>query len=87
MGTYIPNSTKTKLLIKHPHLSRAEDMNETDSGRYLEGVIGTEDFLRVFLENKVKEWKEEMETLINIAQSQPQAAYAAFTHGMMSKWN
>ena len=28
-----------------------------------------------------------METVINIAHTQPQAAYAVYTHGIMSKWN
>ena len=30
---------------------------------------------------------ERAQTLIDIAKTQPQAAYAAFTHGIMSKWN
>ena len=53
----------------------------------LGGAIGRDDFLRTILQYKVDEWKEELETLVNIAQSQPQAAYAAYTHGVMSKWN
>ena len=51
------------------------------------GAIGCDDFLQTFLQWKVDEWKEELEILVNIAQSQPQAAYAAYTHGVMSKWN
>ena len=91
---YFPNSSKTKLLVKTEFLSRAEDVFGdtgvqicTDGGKYLGGAIGRDDFLRMFLQYKVDEWKEELETLVNIAQSQPQAAYAAYTHGVMSKWN
>ena len=59
----------------------------TDGGKYLGGAIGCDDLLRTFLQCKVDEWKEELEILVNIAQSQPLAAYAAYTHGVMSKWN
>ena len=71
---YFPNSFKTKLLVKPEFLSRAEDLFGdtgmhicTYGGKYLGGVIGCKDFLQVFLQSKVEEWKKELETLINIA--------------------
>ena len=51
----------------------------TDGGMYLGGAIGCDDFLRTFLQCKVDEWKEELEILVNIAQSQPLAAYVIHT--------
>ena len=84
------------MLVKPEFLSRAEDLFGdtgvqicTDGGKYLGGVTGCKDFLQMFLQSKVEEWEKELETLINIAQSQPEAAYSAFTHGsrVMLKWN
>ena len=91
---YFPNNSKTKLLVKSEFLSRAEYVFGdtgvqicTDGGKHLGGALGNEEFVRTFLQNKVDEWREEVEMLVNIAQTQPQAAYAAFTHGVISKWN
>ena len=41
----------------------------------------------MFVANKVEEWIAELESLSSFAQSQPHAAYAALTHGIMAKWN
>ena len=38
------------------------------------------------MNQKVKLWVRELEQLSIIACSQPHAAHAAFTHGLMSKW-
>jgi hypothetical protein len=39
------------------------------------------------VKRRVSEWVNVIERLSSIAQTQPHAAYAAFTHGLMSKWN
>ena len=39
------------------------------------------------MSNKVREWIAEIEELTSFAVTQPQAAYAALTHGVMEKWN
>ena len=36
--------------------------------------------------SKVEKWSEELQCLSTIAQTHPQAAYAAFMHGLASKW-
>jgi hypothetical protein len=41
----------------------------------------------MFVTNKVEEWIAELESLSSFAQSQPHAAYAALTHGIMAKWH
>ena len=91
---YFMNNSKTKLLVKPEFLSRAEHVFEdtglqicTDGGKYLGGAIGNEEFVRILLQSKVDEWREEVEMLVTITQTQPQAAYAAFIHGIVSKWN
>ena len=43
--------------------------------------------MKKYVDDKVASWVEEIDSLCQIAQSQPHAAYAAFTHGVMSKWN
>ena len=52
--------------------------------RSLGGAIGTTSFLRQYVERKVKSWVNEVS---KFAEIQPHAAYAAFTHGLSSKWN
>ena len=91
---YYPNSSKTKLLVKPTFQDKANEFFgnigvqiTTEGGKYLGGTIGTEIFQQAFVANKVDEWMKELEALIHIAQSQPHAAYAAFTHGIMAKWS
>ena len=43
--------------------------------------------MKKYVDDKVASWVEEIDSLCQIAQSQPHAAYAAFTNGVMSKWN
>ena len=48
--------------------------------RCLGEAIGTTSFLCQYVERKVKSWVNEVENLSKVAESQPHAAYAAFTH-------
>ena len=43
-------------------------------------------FTELYVKGKVDKWSEELSLLSSIAQTNPQAAYAGFTHGLMSKW-
>ena len=54
--------------------------------RHLGDALGTESFTDAYVKGKVQEWVEEMTRLSGIATSQPHAAYAALTHGLLSKW-
>ena len=90
---YFPNSSKTHLLVKPDSLHSAEsifsgtDIKVVSGGvEYLGGVIGSASFLEEVIEKKVKIWSEEIERLSIIAESQPHAAYAAFSHGISAKW-
>ena len=91
---YQPNAAKTCIIVKEEYLAQAVTLFEgtgisiTQEGkRYLGAAIGTESFVKKYVDDKVASWVEEIYSLCQIAQSQPHAAYAAFTHGVMSKWN
>ena len=49
-------------------------------------TIGTREFTRNYVGAKVSEWSSEVLLLAKIAESQPQAAYSALTHGLFSRW-
>ena len=90
---YFPNTSKTWLLVKHPHLSQAQSVfantqvSLTCDGRpHLGAPLGTRDYVDGYMKDKVKTWCTELELLSTIAKTQPHAAYAAFTHGLSSKW-
>ena len=91
---YIPNPRKTQLLVKDHLLDAASDLfRETgitvcsEGTRYLGAAIGTDTFVKSFIQGKVGGWVHEVKCLSTIAVEQPQSAYAAFTHGVRSRWN
>ena len=91
---YFPKGSKTRILVKQEVAETAKEVFHgtgieisTEGGRYLGSAIGTAPFLTDFVKKKVEEWTEEMKTLSEYARTQPHAAYAAFTHGLSSKWN
>ena len=49
-------------------------------------AIETQSFVESYVNKKVSEWVNAVDHLSIIAQTQPHAAYAAFTHGLKSKW-
>ena len=90
---YHPNATKTWLITKEDLHAEAKnvfkdtDIQITTEGRpYLGVPLGTDEYRKSFLDRKVDQWKTETKLLATIAYTQPHAAYAAFTHGMASKW-
>ena len=54
--------------------------------RYLGGCLGSHDFATEDLAERIAKWTAEVVTLAEIAKSQPHAAYAAFTHGLIGRW-
>ena len=60
----------------------------TEEGkRHLGAALGTQCFVEGYVQRKVSEWVKAVERLSTIAETQPHAAYTAFTHGLMSKWS
>ena len=91
---YHANATKTWLVTKPQHLQAATSafsgtkVNITAEGRpYLGTAIGTKEYCDQFVEERVTKWCNELERLVHIAETEPHAAYAAFTHDLTSKWN
>ena len=54
---------------------------------HLGAALGTPSFVTSFVEQQVTSWIKELQQLSDISVTHPQAAYAAFTHGFISKWN
>ena len=91
---YHPNPSKTWLVTKeecHPTAVAAfegTNINVTCSGRpYLGAALGTASYIDQFVAEKIAQWAGEVSLLSAIAITQPHAAYAAFTHGLLSKWS
>ena len=91
---YTPNASKSVLIVKPEFYARATEIFR-DSGviitkdgqRHLGAVIGTEEFKKECIEEKVAEWVKEIEVLSDIARTEPHAAYSAYTHGLQHRWN
>ena len=93
MYGYFPNALKTSLVVKEEHAEKAAvvfqdtKVDITSIGkRYLGGAIGSDSFVKGFVKERVANWVREVERLSVFAKSQPQSSFAAFTHGLVSKW-
>ena len=54
---------------------------------YLGAAIGNRPYTKEYVVGKVLKWSEDIEQLVaSIAQTQPPAAYCAYTHGLSSCW-
>ena len=90
---YFPNPAKMSLVTKQDQFNLANDtfggsgVNITPEGRpYLGAAIGTHQYVEKYVRAKVSEWSSYVNTLSDIAKSQPQAAFSALTHGLLNKW-
>ena len=91
---YFANASKTWLITKQQHLEAAQScflgtgVNITTKGRpYLGAPIGIDEYINSFFKNKVQQWSTELKTLVYIATTQTHVAYAAYTHGLTSRWS
>ena len=85
---YYPKASKTWLVVKAEKYEDAQvvfhgtGINISIEGRkYLGGFVGTKEGSVSYVNKLQEKWIEELEVLTNIAKSEPQAAYAAFTAG------
>ena len=90
---YFVNPAKTCLVVKEKYLQQAIDTFGStgikiscEETRYLGAPIGTEDFIKEFVREKVADWQASVEVRSSFATSQPHAAYSAMTHGLSSQW-
>ena len=59
----------------------------TEGKRHLGAVVGSRSYTKEYVAGKVEKWTEEIKKLAHIAQTQPHAAYSAYTHGLSSRWS
>lgn len=83
---YFPNATKTWLIVKPEHQQRAEEMfadvNITSEGhKYLSSFIGNAQETVKFVEKQIDEWSNDIDALVEIAESEPQLDYCAYVFG------
>ena len=90
---YFVNAAKTWLVMKDQLFQDSissfseSGIRVTSNGRpYLGAAIGSEGYIQSLVADKVKGWSEEITVLAGFAESQPHAAYCAFTHGLSSRW-
>ena len=90
---YFPNAVKSVLLVKEEFYEKAcscfdgSDVSvRTDGVRLLGSPIGSESFVDGYIKDTIDTWLHDLDVLCLFAESQPQAAYAAFTHGLFSRW-
>ena len=90
---YHPKASKSCLIVKE---AAAEEVRRLFSGtgvqitregkRLLGAAIGNNDFEEKFPETIISPLVQQVSKLAEVAQSQHQAAHAAFTHGLIGKW-
>ena len=91
---YYPNASKTYLVVKETHEASAKqtfagtDVHITTHGkRHLGAALGSKSFTEEYVSNKVQRWTKDIINLAKVAISQPHAAYAAYIHGLSSRWS
>ncbi|KAL5491969.1 hypothetical protein EMCRGX_G017350 [Ephydatia muelleri] len=90
---YHVNASKICLVAKQSHhaaaLSAFHDTQITITAEgkpHLGAALGTFTFVQHYVKRKVEGWAQELNQLASIAANNPHAAYAAFTHGLSSRW-
>ena len=91
---YFPNAEKSWIVVKDGNLEEAKEVFQntainitTEGRRHLGSALGSTSFVENFVQMKIESWVGEIQSLAEIAATQPHAAYAAYTHYTMNKWN
>ena len=89
---YYPKPSKSWLVVKEEKFAKANEIFcgtgiqiTTEGRKYLGGFIGTEEGKVRYVKNLVDDWCNQLLKLSEIAKSEPQAAYSAFTAGFKHK--
>ena len=89
---YYPKPSKSWLIVKENEIERAKEifhetgLNITTHGqKYLGGFLGTEEAINEYVNELVDDWVSQLDVLVQIAKSEPQAAYTGFTSGFKHK--
>ena len=90
---YFPEPSKSTIVVDPTFVQQAQAMFSdlgvlvTTSHRLLGGHIGSAEGCSVFVQRKVESWAECVSRLSEVAEQQPQDAYAALTKSLASEWN
>ena len=91
---YYPKATKSWLIVKPHLLSEAKlifqgtEINITAEGRkHLGGFVGTQEGEEQYASQKIDDLTKQIETLSEIAKSEPHCAYVVFIKGFQHKLN
>lgn len=90
---YFPNASKTVLLVKPEHLTRAQEAFancgiaiRTDGCKYLGGAVGSAQYCQQVVKEHVDDWSVELSRCAEFATTQPHAAYTVLTKSLVPKW-
>jgi hypothetical protein len=89
---YFVNASKTNLVVKSTVIDQAitifngTGVQIAEGARDLGAAVGSETFVQQYVTKKISGFCKEMEYLSKIAESSPQAAHAAFVHGVRHRW-
>ena len=87
-------ASKSHIIAKEQYQGRAKQVLQgskitltTEGHRHLGSVVGSKTFKERYTRELVSKWCEESIKLSEMAKTQPQAAYAAFTSGYKNKFS
>ena len=92
---YHPKPSKTWIILKNPaDLERAQVMFagervniSCDGERHIGAVIGSEEYKKFFVAEKITNWVKDVMNLAEIAKDEPQVALSAYNVGMSKRWS
>ena len=90
---YFPEPSKTVLVVGSSDLERASDLfrdlgiSVVTGSRFLGGFVGEQSLAADFVSNKVRVWCECIQSLSDVAISEPQASFAALARSLQFEWN
>uniref|UniRef100_A0A8D8RP38 Reverse transcriptase domain-containing protein n=1 Tax=Cacopsylla melanoneura TaxID=428564 RepID=A0A8D8RP38_9HEMI len=90
---YYPEPSKSYLIIKDGMQQEAEQLFNmynvkiVRSHKFLGSMIGSQDNIENFVEEKVKDWTNHVKKFAEAAKKSPQPAFAAFIKSLQFEWN
>ena len=90
---YFPKACKSSVIVKKEFEAKALEvfngtgLNITSEGKTHLGIpLGSTQYKNRCISEKVQQWCEQVDKLSLFARSQPHAAFATFSHGVISGW-
>ena len=87
-----PKASKSQLVVKEVGAEEAKRLFNgtgiqitTDGRRLLGAAVGNKEFEEELTKSNISTLVQQVTRLIEVAQTQPQAAHTAFTHGPIGK--